>query len=277
MNRYSLKRTGLTGIPFAVLLIAAILLSGCSNSTGPDFVMPVKLAAAFEGSQLNSNVSRVELTITAGDITFLTRNVPFESGRVNVVVDVTPGQNINFSLVAFDDDERVLYSGSATDDVGLGQDVTVNIQMVPQVLMLKVDPVFQPVSPNTDNLKYFDIYVYNVEDLFGASFRIEYDNDIIAPTEVVIGPFLGDSPQSLARIQPEYVAVGITRTQGESGISGSGRLARVFFEPVIEGTTQLTFNTSTVSLGDPSGNPVNEFSTLVLENGEVSVVSLIIE
>lgn len=270
MNNKFVIRTGI----LAVVLISAILIiSGCSNSTSPDYTMPVSLSSIFEEGQLASSISRVNLTVTMADVVVLTQDLSFADGAVEDVVEVPPGQNILFTLNAYDSSGRLLYSGNATADVGLGSDIEVNIQMVPQVLMLKVDPLFQQGATNATSPYYFDVYVYNVEDLFGASFRIEYSPEVISPTSVEIGDFLGDQPISFVRMDTDYVAVGITRIQGQAGVSGSGHLARVYFTAINDGTSDLSFNPETVSLGDPDGNPVNGFSTLALEWGQVLVAT----
>lgn len=265
-----LKRQA-AAIAVMILLATVVLTLGCSKSTGPDYMMPVTLAAPMEDAQLASNVSRVTLTVSLGNAIVLTQNVSFSQGAVEDVVQVPPGQDMLFVLNAYDSADRLLYSGSARADVGLGSDIVVDIQMIPQVLMLKVDPLFQFADPLADTSYYFDVYVYNISDLFGASFRIEYSTDVISPTNVEIGNFLGEQPLSLVRMESNYIAIGITRLQGQSGISGSGHLARIHFVPIADGLTDLSFNLETISLGDPDGNPVVGFSGLVLEWGQVLV------
>ncbi|HER00582.1 MAG TPA: hypothetical protein ENO22_14690 [candidate division Zixibacteria bacterium] len=274
MKTITIKNSVLSGGFLALLSLIALNISGCSRSSGPEFAVPVELAAVFEGPQLSSNVARVELWVTAGDIILINTEVPFESGRVNVTVDIPPGQNISFSLGAYGSQERLLYFGNAEANVGLGEDVTVLIQMVPQILMLKVNPLFQSVSPNTDDIKYFDIYVYRVENLFGASFRIEYNNNVIVPTEVQVGDFLGPDAVSTVRMDSNFVAVALTLTQGQPAVTGSGWLARIFFDPLSEGVSPLNFNPTTAMLTDAAGAPVNGFANLVLENGDVEVTVL---
>jgi hypothetical protein len=270
INRLKKHATALLGV---VLLSGILLVSGCSKSTEPDFVTQVSLSSVFEDDQLASDVSRVTLTVTLADVVVLTQDMAFSEGAVQEAVEVPPGQNILFTLNAYDSAGRLLYSGSATADVGLGSDIEVNIQMLPQVLMLKIDPLFQVADSRVDSSYYFDVYVYNVQNLFGASFRIEYSPNVISPTNVEIGGFLGEQPVSLVRMGSGFVAIGITRVQGQLGVSGSGHLARIYFTPMADGATDLSFNLETVSLADPAGNPVNGFSGLVLEWGQIVVAS----
>jgi hypothetical protein len=271
MEKMRTENSVLLGAVFAAAIVMVVIIVGCSDSSGPDFVMPVELAAVFEGSQLSSNVARVELSVTAGDsLPIIRMDVPFGPGGVNVVVDVPPGQNIVFSLAAFDNQGQLLYYGNNEASIGLGQDVTVFIQMVPQILMLKVNPLFQSVP--TGDLQFFDVYVYRVQNLFGASFRIEFNNTIIAPGDVQVGDFLGPDAVSTIRMDSNFVAVALTLTQGQLPVSGSGWLARIFFDPLEQGTSQLNFNPTTAMLTDPTGAPISGFGNLVLENGEVEVI-----
>lgn len=254
------------------LFMLTILLPGCSSSSGPEFTVPVRLSAIVGPQGQVSNVTSATLTVFENENILATQDMTVLAGRVVAEVDVPPGQDLTFTVNAYSDQDVLLYSGSADTDVGLGEDITLEINLIPQVLMLKVDPLYSLITAQgPDNEFYFDIYVYNVQELFGASFRIEYSNSFVVLTNVEIGDFLGQEPITLIRNENDYTAVSITRTRGQNGISGSGHLARIYYYGQSTGTSQLEFNPNTVSLLNPDGNPVNNFSSLVLENGAVEV------
>jgi len=252
--------------------IGLVGLISCSQSVRAPFVMPVQFAAAFEAEKLVGNVSLVELTVSAEDMVEIVDTLAVLNGRVRGEVDVPPGMERIFTLEAFDEQGVLLYQGSDTADVGLGEDLVVTIRMIPQVLMLKVDPLFKLIDMTTYQTGYFDIYVYNAQNLFGASFRVSFDPTIIDITTVELGDFLGAEPLSLLRQEADYVAIALTRLRGQTGVNGSGRLARINYQLLGEGQCDLEFDPQTARLGDPDDNPVAGSSSLALENGVLLVM-----
>jgi hypothetical protein len=273
MNRILYISAGL-----AVLALLAFACGGCSSSSGPRYEMPVTLAAAFEGGEMVINVTSVTLTVSAEDMGTISRELSVSNGQVEAVVDVPPGPDRLFQLDAFMD-TILIYTGSETTDVGLGEDITLIIHMLPQVLMLKVNPAYQEALI-TQTGHYFDIFVHNPLNLFGASFRINFANTVINPVNVVFSEqgddgfdnLLGPDFLPFYRIDSNYVAIAVTRFRGDTGVTASGgRLARVYFNPMSEGYSPLEFDPNTDSLTQPDGNPVVGSTSIILQNGEVVV------
>jgi hypothetical protein len=255
------------------LMIAVLLLCGCSSSTQPDFVMPVKISAAFDPPDLSaSKVVRVELTVSAEDIGTSTIEVPIVNGKVEHEFEVKPGRNRLIQLDAYDADSVLLYSGQETVNVGLGENVSVTVKMTPQVLMIKVDPIYQKVDPFEEILNSFRIYVYNVEDLFGVSCRIYYDPNVIVPLSTQFAnEFLGDDLISYPHYDSNYVALTSVRKRGAGVVDGSGLIATIAFDPVNEGTTTREIDSSKVVLSGATGFPIDGSTSLVIENGTIVV------
>jgi hypothetical protein len=262
-----------------LILAGLFIMTGCSTSSGPQFTMPVQLSAHFNYSQLASSVSYVVLTVVSQDEILYTDTLSgVSNGTVESVVEISPGLNRYFGLNAYSSNDVLLYSGGQSTDIGLGESITLNIQMIPQVLMLKVDPMYRATTTLQDNLHYFDIYVYNVENLFGASFRINFSSNLIEPNAVEFGNtvfdnILGSDVLAFSRVETDYVAIGITRKRPAAGVSGSGQLARVYFDVLTDGGTTLDFDPLTASLLDPDGLPVPNSTTIILENGEILISS----
>lgn len=262
----------LTGILGAALLI----ICGCSSSTGPEFTLPVTISAKIETSS-QSNVDYAVLVVVMEDNILLQDTLELNLGRVESVVEIPPGQNINFILNAYTSANVLIYGGSSIADVGLGEDIVVPIQMIPQVLMLKVDPLYLEFNSLAAGEQYIDIYVYNAIDLFGASFRINYLNNVITPTRVEFNSasmtnFLGNEVLSFARIENGYVAMSVVKLRGQNPVSGSGHLARIYFNLISEGNTSLAFDPETASLVDENEVPVANSTSLVLEDGELLIM-----
>jgi len=261
---------------WALMGSALLILGSCSSSTGPDFTLPVTVSAKIEtSSQSNVDYATLEISLEDDNILF-EDTVELLNGRVETVVEIPPGQNINFELNAYTSADVLIYSGSIVSDVGLGEDIEVTIQMIPQVLMLKVDPLYLEFNSLATGEQFIDIYVYNAADLFGASFRINYVNNVITPTRVEfnsanITNFLGSEVLAFSRIEDGYVAMSVVKLRGQNAVSGSGHLARVYFNLISEGNTSLEFDTETASLVDENENPIANSSALVLEDGELTV------
>ena len=254
------------------LLAFAMFLSGCSSTTEPDFLMPVRVASVLDYfNESQTKVDRVEMTVSAEDLGSETQEVELVNGKVDLELEIKPGRDRTIRLDAYDADGLLLYSGEETVDVGLGEEVTIEIKMEPQVLMIKVDPIYQRVDPNSDLVNSFQIYVYNVEDLFGVAFRINYDSSIIAPYDIEYHDFLGDDLMTLSKFEKDYVGVGMTNKRGSAQVEGSGLLATILFDPVAEGETVLEIDTQTVALRTASGFNIPNFINLVIENGNVVV------
>jgi hypothetical protein len=278
MTKVNMNRSLYVCAGLAVLALVAFGCGGCSNTSGPRYEMPVTLAAAFEGGQMVINVTSVTLTVSAEDMGTITRELTVSNGQVEAVVDVPPGMDRLFQLDAYND-TLLIYSGSETTDVGLGEEITLIIHMIPQVLMLKVNPAYQDIMISQTE-HYFDIFVHNPLNLFGASFRINFADAVINPINVVFSEqgdngfdnLLGPDFLSFYRIDSNYVAIAVTRFRGDAGVTASGgRLARIYFNPLSEGYSPLEFDPTTDSLTQPDGSPVVGSTSIILQNGEVVV------
>ena len=268
------------------LAVLVLFIAGCSKSSNPQYKMPVSFAAAFDNSGLSSNISSVILTVSADDMGTLTKEVALENGRVNDTIDIPPGPDRLFQLDAYMD-TVLIYTGSEIADVGLGEDITVIINMVPQVLMLKINPLYQDVLIPQSTENYFDIYIYNAVDLFGASCRVYFESNIINPYAVTYGHGVNgdddfvnildsDSLILFHIMDSNYVAITVSRMRGDDGVTASGVLARVYFNALSVGYSSLEFDPATAEMTIQSGlsdTMVTVSEPIILEHGEVVVAS----
>jgi hypothetical protein len=205
-----------------------------------------------------------------------------DNGEIHDTLVVPPGDPIVFTLRALDNKGRLLYVGSQTRPVAPGQQVEINILLLPnpELLMLRVGPLFQSVVPPETSLAVY-VDIYNVDSLAGAAFRISYDPRILRFSQAVEGEFLRSiSPtQTLFFYRhadsADYVACGVARTLQPGlpiiGVTGSGRLATFVFSRLAAGSTSIAVVLETVELTRPNGFPVNRLTSLVLESATVEV------
>jgi Cohesin domain/FlgD Ig-like domain len=144
----------------------------------------------------------------------------------------------------------------------------------------QIQPVV--ISPQQIGAEFnVDITVTNVQNLYGISFVLNYDTnvlDVVTPTStsVVAGPFMGTNIIFFPNVDEAggKVSFGMTRTGNQSGVNGSGVVASVKFKS-LAGTssgTAVEFSLSNVAANDPAGNPIalaDSKATLTLNAGPI--------
>ena len=269
-----MKTAQLTTCFVGVALIAAVM--SCSTSpTGPVSV-PVDMAVRFRPTALTTLIDNAVLRIVylgTADTTFERPTVA--RGAIDDTLTLQPGSGVELYLTARMGEEVVLYEGYDTVDVIAGGRVTSEIFMQPVASILRPTPLFQEISLAGEQEAAVGVDVFNVTNLFGASFRVEYDTARVSVASVEAGAFLGTDVFFFSYPQQGYVAISITRRQPATdqigGVSGSGRLATIFFAGKAAGTCPLRFDVERVSLTDPDGQAVPEMSQMYFETGEIVV------
>jgi len=99
-----------------------------------------------------------------------------------------------------------------------------------------------------------------VENLFGTSFTLDYDESALSVTGDEAGGFLGDDVVYSSNTDAEAgeIGIGVSRKSGAGGVGGSGTVARVRFEvgEDVSGGTELTFELAEVEANDPDGGAI---------------------
>jgi len=128
-----------------------------------------------------------------------------------------------------------------------------------------------PIQPEADSPQtagstfWIDISVGTdsipVQDLFGASFVMEYDGSRVDIESDEVGSFLGSDViyQSNVDSAAGEVDVGITRKSGAGGVDGNGVVARVevTVPDTVEGDAPLSFDLKEVTANDPDGASID--------------------
>ncbi len=105
-----------------------------------------------------------------------------------------------------------------------------------------------------------DIEVENVDNLGGFQFTLHFDPVIIQVQSIKLGPFLGSTGRSTAALPAVidnaagFVTFGGYTFGDQPGASGSGVIARVYFQPIDVGATALTWSDDILS--DVQGNDI---------------------
>lgn len=230
---------------------------------------------------MGTSVRSVVLSVSGEGFSKITKELSIIGGLIQVEMEVPYGRSREFALSAFNADSILLYYGAVTTDVNATSLTEVSIYMSPnpRVTMLKISPLYKSVGA-LEQVDSFDIELFNLpetDSLFGIAMRIEIDSTIISFNSCKAGGFLGTQAEAFLypRLFPDYLAFGysILGNQQPQGVTGSGKIARVYYTAKRAGSTTLRISRTNLTLTDwemdslPNIHP----SDVVLENGEVVV------
>lgn len=261
------------------LLVFAFV--GCSTNsptrTGAPELAPVALKVSLEQSPQLDPVSYLVLTVTASDMDTIRKTIQVHNSSFEDTLTVTTSDEPRvFMLEAKSEEGKTLYAGSDTVEVAGGGIVEVKIDLLPAILMIKLTPrCTTMVEVGTDfDLK---VEVYNVDSLFGASFRIEFDESLLecqgayppGAQEIMgtEGSFIFFDTTGTG-----YVAVSITKKSLAESVDGSGALAQLSFRALSSGTASLTFSGETLKLVQFDGSSIPKRDSLVVDQAIVDIV-----
>ena len=151
--------------------------------------------------------------------------------------------------------------------LGCSDDKGTNVDQGPLVLSLTPNSVETSVGQGFE----IAIQTVNVSNLFGLSCEVEYDSTKMEAVDVVAGDFLGENILFFGKVESGTVSVAVTKTRGTGAVSGSGRLARIAFQSLATGQSEVAFNRTTLTLRKEDGSDVSGFSGIVLEESSVNI------
>ncbi|MDI6739190.1 MAG: cohesin domain-containing protein [Candidatus Edwardsbacteria bacterium] len=134
-------------------------------------------------------------------------------------------------------------------------------------LIIGLDPAIAVMANGGSSA--VEVWVANVEDLFGATFSIMYDHSKIAIDSTKGHDFLGADVIYFDHVAQDTIDVAITRTSPQSGISGGGSLAAIYFHALTSGADSIYFGP--VSLEKNDGALINNFNALSKRNVKIIV------
>lgn len=153
---------------------------------------------------------------------------------------------------------------------GTGSDLVVRAQVSGNVESDAPDGDVPPIAPVASSPQqagsefWVDVRVGSdeapVSDLFGTSFRLDYDESVLSVTDDEAGDFLGSDVvySSDDDATAGEIGIGVSRKSGAGGVDGSGVVARVRFEvgeDVPDGTS-LPFSLLEVEADNPEGDSI---------------------
>ena len=230
----------------AVLLVFGVL-SGCEskivNQQFESTSLTVRINTAGASPKLLAQVDQFQVTVvelisnTVIAEQLLTLNGQFIEGQID---SLPSGIDLEFTAQAMRlSDGIVIYEGVTVIMLSAGNVTVVPILMSPVVPVMKSTPRYDDISVIDSSSHFIDIKIFNVDQLFGASFRVLYDPNFllfdsvnlsatIDPTNVIF--FAATGVDSISS-QP-FVAISVTNIAAGTEIvdvNGDVILARVFY------------------------------------------------
>ena len=231
--------------------VALMALWGCSESgptDGSKNAGPVAINLSINNPEFISQVSQFQVTASGPDMETITVPMILIGRYLEGVVPVPEGNNRLFVVEAKDVDGRVLYTGQrVVESIEAGEvlELTVDMYPHPEVLLMKITPRYVEVPP----LVPFDVQVkvFNIPDLYGITFRIHWEANLIRPDAAVIGTGLPGRTTFFAMVDTvaRAYAISVTNTDQVNPLTdtqGNAHLATVSFIPasVIPSSSMLT-------------------------------------
>lgn len=170
------------------------------------------------------------------------------------------------TALALDAADNVIVAGSSDgDNWTVYTTIKYAQSFPPSPALASIKP--QASSPQLPGAEFWvDIVIDSVQNLFGVSCDLSYTNtafiDVVIPhsSNVVAGPFLGNDVVFFSNVDETAgkVSLGISRKAGQSGVSGSGVVARVKFISLASTplNTPVVFSFANATGIDASGNAI---------------------
>ena len=273
--KYRLRKNRI--VPFAAILLALGVLCGCEsrivNQQFESTSLTVRINTAGASPKLLAQVDQFQVTVVeliSNRVIAeqpLTLNGQFIEGQID---SLPSGIDLEFTARAMRlTDGIIIYEGVTVIMLSAGAVTVVPISMSPVVPVMKSTPRYDNISVVDSSSHFIDVKIFNVNQLFGTSFRVFYDPNFllfdsvtlsatINPNDVIFFAATGFDATSG---QP-FVAISVTNTTAGVEIvdlNGDVNLARVFYSLEFPASTPNSsiLRLEPTGLTDITGNQID--------------------
>jgi len=243
--------------------VAGVLMTGCSKKDATTSVTPNNPPQAVTLTVTDSTAATIGLSWTRnGDSDFAYYRLYRNNGYSNYLIKtisvqsdtayqdslLSPSHNYSYFVVVADTGDLTSQSNLLTvNTLGI---VGLTLGMDPRSLEIASGKTFA-----------IEVWVEDVDSLFGASFELSYDSTSLVADSAKAGSFLGNDVLFFSHIESGIASVSVTLTSGAAEVSGNGSLAVVYFHSTGMGNKVLAFS-PTLVLQKANGSVVSGFATL---------------
>ncbi len=223
------------------VLIFSILLMGCDesgSSIAPGTQASLEIHLLFAPGVQQANITLVILTVSAPDIDPpLEFDLDFRDGRATDTIVVHAGEDRQFTARAYSENQTEYEGEELVEFLPPGRGFSVELLLKPVGLSVEIIP--SEITASTGDTFGVEIEIGGVADLFGYSFELGYNEDLLEAIAVIQGGFLGNDALFLSQIDTNTISIAATQKAGARSISGSGVIARITFRCLTPGRAQL--------------------------------------
>ena len=254
------------------VLILSMLIMGCGEDSDPaaggQAYPRIRLLFAPGADQVE--ITRVVLIVASPELEPQEFELEIEGKKANGIVAVPAVESTLFTVRAYSEDDIEYEGFEFVQSLDPGTEITLDLHLEQVELILKITPTEQVVSVG-DTFET-EIAIEHVKELFGYSFELDYDESILTPVEVTNGDLLGDDALFLYQIDPGTLSIGATHKAGTSGKDGSGTIARVKFQGIAPGETELKITRNDdFAFHKEDGADVDRIEEIVVKDAKITV------
>jgi hypothetical protein len=250
-----------------VFFVSITIITGCSEDN-EKMVYP-KIVISLAPGEAKVDITKVVITVFGPDIELQEFIFNADGNKATGIIIIPKGRNRLFIARAYSAND-IEYEGELFVENLEESSSALNLHLEPAKLAMKIFPSGTKAIVN--GVFQVNIELQKVVDLFGCSFVLEYDPNILESLEVVDGGFLGNDVLFITKNDSGRLSVGITRKAGMGGVKGYGVVARVKFRALKTGDTELKIiKNDDFEISKEDGTNIDGFDGITIKNLKVSV------
>jgi hypothetical protein len=250
-------------------ILAAWQIACSEGPVDPDRKNDVAFLFRLAANQFEANIRYIILTVTGEGMNAIHQELILDGTSFSGRIEVPAGHDRVFTCLAYNDSHRVIFSAADTVDLVPGEPFLVTLNLRPNFFSLLASPSDTTVS--VGGVFPMRVLIYGVEDLFGATLRLAYDESKLEVERVEQGTLLGQQTLFFSKVDSSLVILGITRKQGETGVSGDGLLGTVYFKALDSGEADVEFAEDWIKLIKADGADVAGIDSLNIGTSVITV------
>jgi len=250
-----------------VLFVSITIITGCSEDN-EKMVYP-KIVISLAPGEAKVDITKVVITVFGPDIELQEFIFNADGNKATGMIAIPKGKNRLFIARAYSAND-IEYEGELFVENLEESSSVLNLHLEPAKLAMKIFPSGTKAIVN--GVFQVNIELQKVVDLFGCSFILEYDPNILESLELVDGGFLGNDVLFMTKNDTGRLNVGITRKAGTGGIKGSGVVARAKFRALKTGDTELKIiQNEDFAILKEDGSNIDGLDGITIKNLKVSI------
>ena len=147
------------------------------------------------------------------------------------------------------------------------------LTVVPCEVAIGVKQTELSIEPSESQVKIgngitLKAFVSNVDRLFGVSFEIQFDGNLLEYARASAGGLLGEDAIFFDIEGDNRISIAVSMKAGDTPASGSGEIASIIFRGKAAGESQISYRVDTANLKRDDGSSI----PFTIKNGSVTVI-----